>query len=70
MRFFGERMVQNHKVFSVEKAQDPKSIIAMLSPYFPNIIGTRELFEVFSRYNIDLLNEIKDKGDFFKLFVR
>jgi len=63
-------MVQNHKVISVEKAQDPKNVITVLSPYFPNSIGARELFKIFSRYNIDLFNEIKYKGNLFKLFVR
>ena len=69
MGFFGETMLQDHKILSVKKAQNLKNIIALLSPYFPNIISAFQLFEIFARHNIDLLDQIKYKGNFFELFV-
>ena len=70
MRFFGESMIQNYKIFPIPKAQYSENIIALLHPNLPNLIGTFELLKIISRHNIDLFNEIKDKRNFFKLFVR
>jgi len=44
LRFFCEGMVQNHKIFPVKKAQNSKNIIALLNPYFPDIISAFQFF--------------------------
>ena len=41
----------------------------MLNPNFPDVISIFKLFEIFSWYNINLFNEIEDKGYFFKLLI-
>jgi hypothetical protein len=62
-------MVQNHKIFPVKKTQNPKNIITLLNPYFPDIISAFEFFEVFARHDIELLDQIKYKSNLFKLFI-
>ncbi|MFZ0482067.1 MAG: hypothetical protein WAL93_01650 [Desulfobacterales bacterium] len=62
-------MAQNYKISPVKKTQNSKNIIALLNPYFPDIVSTFKFFEIFARHDIDLLDQIKHKGDFFKLFV-
>ena len=70
MRFFCETMIQNYKIFPVQKTQYPKYVIALLHPNLPNIIGALKLLEKLARYNIELFYDIKHKCDFFKLFIR
>ncbi len=62
-------MIQNDKILSIEKAKHPENVIAKLYPDFPYVVCILQFFEKLSRYDIDLLNEIKNKRDFFKLFV-
>ena len=62
-------MVQNHKIFPVEKAKNPKNIIALLNPYFPDIVSAFQFFELFERHDINLLNQIEHESNFFKLFI-
>jgi len=50
--------------FPSKKPRIPKYIIALLNPYFPDIISAFQFFEIFARHDIDLLNQIKDKGNF------
>ena len=69
MRFFGETMIQNHKVLPVQEAQYTKYVIGLLNPDLPNIIGALKFLEKFARYNIELFYDIKHKCDFFKLFI-
>jgi len=69
LRFFGETMIQNHKIFPIPKTQYSKYVIALLYPYFPDIISALKFLEEFSRYNIELFYDIKHKCDFLKLFV-
>ena len=70
MRFFGESMIQNHKIIPAKKAQYPKYIIALLHPDFPNVIGALKFLEKLSRHDIELFYNIEHKGHFSKLFVR
>ncbi len=70
MGFFGESMIQNYKLNSIQKSQYSKNIVALLYSNLPYFVGSFELFKVFARYDIDLLYNIKDKKNLFKLFIR
>lgn len=69
MRFFGETMIQYHKILPIQKTKYPKYVIAQLYPNFPKIIGALKFLEILSRYNVELFYDIKHKCDFFKLFI-
>jgi len=69
LRFFGESMVQNHKIFPVKKTRNKKNIIVLLNPYFLDIVSAFKFFQVFARNDIDLLDQIEHQGNFLKLFI-
>lgn len=54
---------------AIKKTKNPEYIVALLNPYLPDIVSTLEFFEILTRYDIDLLNQIKHKGDFLELFI-
>ena len=67
--FLGESMIQNDKIISIEKSEYSENVITMLHPDFPDVVSILKFFKKFIRNDIDLFNQIENKGNFLKLFT-
>lgn len=62
-------MIQYYQILIIKKPQNPKYVVAMLNPDLPNVICAFQSLEIFSWHDVNLLYQIKNKGNLFKLFV-
>jgi len=69
LAFFCKTVVKDNKVVVIKKTKKTKNIISMLNSNFPNFISEFQLFKKFLGYNFKLLNNIKNKENFFSLLI-
>ena len=54
----------------VQPAQQPEDVPRKLNPYFPEVVGSRHLFQILARNPIQFLNQLQCPRHFLRLLSR